>query len=56
VQRALNRAAGEPFETPLEAGSRQSREFPSPGRTGTGFSDFSAAKPRRSGTSMSSVP
>jgi hypothetical protein len=55
AQRALKRKAGEEFETALEAGSRsrQSREFASPVRVGTGLSDFSTSRPSRSGTGLS---
>ena len=57
AQRALGRKAGEEFETALEAGSRsrQSREFASPGRVGTGLSDFSTSRPLRSSTGLSST-
>lgn len=50
VERALKRGAGEPFETPLMEGSRQ-KEFPSPGRTGTDFSQFRPSE--RSNTGLS---
>lgn len=55
VKRALKRATGESFETPLNAGSRSSRDFSSPARTGTEVSEFSATGPRRSDTSLSNA-